>query len=214
MHLGPIIEERKAKIAKWGANYPGKPRDFLSWLIDSTPRDHHYTTDNIALRMLNVNFVALHSTSMSFVHAFYTLAAQPKYIDTLRAEMRIHLGDEPRDWTKDGFARCWKLDSVLKENQRLYGLRALSLPRKALRTYTFKDGTTVPEGAMIAAVQTATHLDPANDGFQFPQICEQALAQERHEGEDVAEDAEEDDWRYRLTGIGLGYLAFGGGRRV
>lgn len=41
-----------------------KQNDFLSWLIDSAPTGREQETDSLILRMLTVNFVALHTTSM------------------------------------------------------------------------------------------------------------------------------------------------------
>lgn len=88
-----------------------------------------------------------------------------------------------------------------------------------MRTYTFRDGTVVPEGAMISATQTATHYDSAYypnaakfDGYRFYNA--RKLASAEHEGEEIVENNKEEDWRNRLTGTGLGYLAFGGGRHV
>ncbi|KAI0337447.1 cytochrome P450 [Trametopsis cervina] len=218
-YLGPIIDERKAKLAEYGPDYPDKPNDFLSWLIDSAPRNHHFETENLALRMLIMNFVALHTTAMSFVHALYNLAAMPEYADPLREEIEAQLGSDMSKWTKDAFAKCWKLDSFLKESQRLNGLGALSLPRKALKTYTFRDGTVIPEGATLSATQTAVHYDSTYyenagqfDGFRF--YRQRVSAAGEREGEELAEENKEEDWRNRLTGTGVGYLAFGGGRHV
>jgi len=153
------------------------------------------------------------------VHALYNLAAMPEYAEPLREEVQAHLGSDPSSWTKDAFAKCWKLDSFLKESQRLNGLGALSLPRKAMRTYTFRDGTVVPEGATLSAAQTAVHTDSSYypeasdfDGFRF--YHHRVSAAGEKEGEEAADVNAEEDWRYRLTGTGLGYLAFGGGRHV
>lgn len=97
----------------------------------------------------------------------------------------------------------------------------MSLPRKSLRDYTFPDGTTIPAGTMIAAAATATQLDeefydrPEEfDGFRFSKLREAAAEAESNLGEEETESGQEEQWRYRLTGTGLGYLAFGGGRHV
>ncbi|TFY80430.1 hypothetical protein EWM64_g3585 [Hericium alpestre] len=219
-HLEPIIAERKAKIAEYGPDYPGKPNDLLSWFMDAAPAPYD-TAESLALRILDTNFVALHSTSMSFVHALYHLASKPSYVDALRAEVLENLGIESAGWTQNAFSHCWKLDSFLKESQRLNGLGALSLPRKAMRSYTFRDGTTIPEGTMIAATQTATHLDEAYyldpdefDGYRFSKLREQAVGKDQSNNSDETEQGQDEDWRHRLTGTGSGYLAFGGGRHV
>ena len=95
----------------------------------------------------------------------------------------------------------------------------VSLPRKAMRTYTFRDGTVIPEGTTLAATQSATHHDPSCypdadkfDGFRF--YRHRVSAASEKEGEEAAEENREEDWRNRLPGTGLGYLAFGGGRHV
>ena len=94
--------------------------------------------------MLTINFVAIHTTSMvgflmammqptatdfpavfqSFVHAMYNFAAQKKYQDALRSEVEENLGSDVRTWTREALARCWKLDSFLKETQRTNGMGA------------------------------------------------------------------------------------------
>ncbi len=88
-----------------------------------------------------------------------------------------------------------------------------------MRTYTFRDGTVIPEGATLSATQTAVHHDSAYypnaekfDGLRF--YRQRVNASREQEDEEVAEDSKEEDWRYRLTGTGLRYLAFGGGRHV
>ncbi len=58
------------------------------------------------------------------MHALYNLAAMPEYSGPLREEVEEHLGSDVSNWTKDAFAKCWKLDSFLKESQRLNGLGA------------------------------------------------------------------------------------------
>ncbi len=42
-------------------------------MMDAAPRNHHFSTENLALRMLIMNFVALHTTSM--VRLYHPAAA-------------------------------------------------------------------------------------------------------------------------------------------
>ena len=92
-----------------------------------------------------------------------------------------------------------KVDSFLKEASGLMPLAQVgiyfqyryfpsdshlaiaSLVRKALKDYTFSDGTFIPKGALIAAAAHPTHLDDAIypnastfDGFRFSDIREKA----------------------------------------
>lgn len=54
-----------------------------------------------------------------------------------------------------------KLDSFLKESQRVNGLGTTSLQRKVLKPegYTFSDGTHVPCGVTISAASGGLHRD-------------------------------------------------------
>jgi hypothetical protein len=60
--------------------------------------------------------------SQSFTQALFHLAAHPEYIEPLREEMEAVILEE--GWTKQAMGRMNKLDSFLKESQRLSGLSA------------------------------------------------------------------------------------------
>ncbi|TFY80428.1 hypothetical protein EWM64_g3587 [Hericium alpestre] len=88
-----------------------------------------------------------------------------------------------------------------------------------MRTYTFRDGTVIPEGTTVAVAQTATHRDEAYyqnasdfDAFRFLRLRETAAGKQREDVDDA--QGEGGDWRHRLTGTGLGFLPFGGGRHA
>lgn len=90
-----------------------------------------------------------------------------------------------------------------------------------MRTYVFNDGTIVPKGAIISATQSATQIDEAYyehaeefDGFRFSKLREKVSSQEKQDAQEETGESLEDDWKYRYTGTGIGYLAFGGGRHV
>ncbi|EEB86770.1 hypothetical protein MPER_16151, partial [Moniliophthora perniciosa FA553] len=151
----------------------------------------------------------LNSQKQTFTHALFHLAARTEYIGWLRSELEEHLGLNMDDWSKEKLEKCWKLDSFLRESQRLNGLGAFSLPRKTLVPYKFSDGTVVPAGVTIAAAPTAVHLDPAIyedpeefDGFRFYRLRMQATA-------DSPEEV-----KHRLTSTSVEYLGYGGGRHA
>jgi len=51
----------------------------------------------------------------------------------------------------------WKVDSFLKECPRIEGMNIVTLSRKALKDYTFSDGTFIPKGTLIAAPALSPH---------------------------------------------------------
>ena len=58
----------------------------------------------------------------SFTHALLALAYRPEYIQPLREEIESVIAEE--GWTKVAMTRMRKLDSFLKENQRVTGVGA------------------------------------------------------------------------------------------
>ncbi|KAJ7585059.1 cytochrome P450 [Mycena floridula] len=189
------------------------PNDMLTWLIEAAPSAQKDSPESLAMRMLNVNFVALHTTTKTFTHTVYNLAANPSYIPILRKEAELYLGtSDPRLWSKEALARCVKMDSFLKETLRLNGLGAIWMPRRAVTDFTFSDGTKIPTGHFVANAATAIHenetLYPRPKEFQGLRFAE--LAEQQNE----AQLDENSEWPHRLTGTSTSFLAFGGGRHL
>ena len=78
------------------------------------------------------------AASQSFAYALYRLATFPEYIQPLREEVETVVAQE--GWTKQAMQRMRKVDSFLKECQRMDGLgsraclRVASAPVFALLT--------------------------------------------------------------------------------
>ncbi|KAJ7285046.1 cytochrome P450 [Mycena rebaudengoi] len=214
-YLRPMIEERR----KRRSNGQEIENDMLSWLMDTAPAEHEHSAQSLAMRMLNVNFVAIHTTSKTFTHALYHLASKPTYIPILRAEAERYLvKSDQTSWTKEALGRCVRLDSFLKESQRLNGMGALWMPRMAVSDFTFADGTKISPGTFVATAATAIHEDedvyerPLEfDGLRFSSIREQRNDPNDLENFELDSD---DDWKYRLTGTSPHCLSFGGGRHI
>ncbi|KAF5370913.1 hypothetical protein D9615_009789 [Tricholomella constricta] len=215
--LGPEIKARKRKYNDFGVDYEDKPNDMLAWLMEAATSGEEQTTDSLSLRMLNVNFMSIHSTYVSFTHTVYNLASHPHYLEILRDEIHTHL-DPSRgtsQWSIEDIERCVKLDSFLKESLRLNGLGAISLPRKALVSFRLPDGTLVPAGTIVSAASTSAHLDSAHyerpeefDGLRF------AALREKEATSDEEGCRAEIDVKYRLTSAGPAFLTFGGGKHI
>ena len=56
----------------------------------------------------------------TFTHALYNLAAHTEYIQPLREEVEGIIAEE--GWTKASLGKMRKLDSFLKESQRVNGV--------------------------------------------------------------------------------------------
>ncbi|EMD42272.1 hypothetical protein CERSUDRAFT_41330 [Gelatoporia subvermispora B] len=154
--LSPLIEERRQLKSKNGDNWADKPNDMLMWLIDEA-EGNDARVNNLVMKMLIVNFGAIHTSSNSVTHALYQLAAEPQYIQPLREEVEAVVAS--KGWTKTALTNMWKLDSFMKESQRVNGISSTSMTRLALKDLHLSDGTFIPAGSVITAAATATHSD-------------------------------------------------------
>ncbi|THH09628.1 hypothetical protein EW145_g1863 [Phellinidium pouzarii] len=202
-HLRPLIEYRLRQYEEYGKNWPDKPNDFLSWLMDEAEGEQR-TVEALTQRILTLNFAAIHTSSMSFTHGLFHLAARPEYIQPLREEVERMIKAE--GWTKHAMTKMRKLDSFMKESQRYSGIGMLSMTRKALVDYTLSDGTFLPSGSMVAANAVGMHYDDSKydnarefDGFRFAKMCEEG------EGEGT---------KHQMVSTSTEYLSFGHGRHA
>jgi hypothetical protein len=118
-------------------------------------------------------------------------------MEPLRHEAEAAVAEE--GWTKVGLEKMYKIDSFLRETQRLDCISSCSvcslrlaafqllmpllsvvLIRFASRPFTFSNGITIPAGTTVAAPLTAIHTDgelypsPSEfDGFRFAKLREQ-----------------------------------------
>ncbi|KAJ2919582.1 hypothetical protein MD484_g822, partial [Candolleomyces efflorescens] len=203
--LGPTVNERLEKDAKYGPNWEGRPSDLISWLIDFAPPEHKNVED-ITVRVMLINFAAIHTTSLTLTNALLDVAARPEYIKPLREEMEEIIGNY--GWTKEGMGRMWKLDSFLKESSRLGGISNIAVGRKAIKDFTFSNGVTIPAGYTVAASSSGVHTDPAFyedpesfNGFRFSDM--------RKNGTN-----EYDPLRHQMVSLDPTYLLFGHGRHA
>ncbi|KAH9930095.1 cytochrome P450 [Fomitopsis serialis] len=169
-HLEPIITERLLRAADVNRDHRDEekdhPNDLLQWLIESAPDGPERTVPALALRVLVVNFAALHTTSTMLTHTLYYLAAHPEHAEILRDEVERVVQDE--GWSKAALGNMRLVDSFLKEVGRVTGLGAISINRKAVQDYTFSDGTFIPKGTFVAAASLPIHLD--DDIYANPDV--------------------------------------------
>jgi len=201
-HLRPIIEHRQRRYAEDGHNYPGKPNDVLTWLMEESEGEEK-TVEALTSRMLTVNFAAIHTSSMTFTHALYHLASMPEHIAPMREEVESVIREE--GWTKAAIGKMRKVDSFLKETQRVNGLNMLTVTRKALKDFTFSDGTFIPKNTLVSAAAGPIHLDAANyehadvfDGFRFASM----------------RDGDGQGVKHQMVSTTSDYLPFGHGRHA
>jgi len=201
--IRPMVQERFAKMEEYGKDWDDKPNDMLMWLMTEATGVER-SIEGFARRMLIINFAAIHATSATITQVLYRLLANPEYLEPLREEVDAVIREE--GWTKAGIDKMYKIDSFLRETQRLDGLAVLPMTRLALRPFTFSNGVTVPAGTIVSVPASSTHTDEriySNpnkfDGFRFAKL-------RKIEGHTAASS------KYQSVSTSNEYLAFGLGR--
>ncbi|KAJ6460138.1 cytochrome P450 [Mycena vitilis] len=172
--LGPMIDERIVKEAELGANWAEKPDDFLSWLLEDAQGSSREAR-SIALRLPVINMAAIHTTTMALTNALLDLTTNLSHFLPMRAEVERVI--EKHGWTKVALDNMYKVDSFLRESQRLNG----SSPGKHVKDgFQFSDGTTIPYGSFLRVAGRFVQHDSANynnaevfDGFRFAKMREE-----------------------------------------
>jgi len=160
--LGSTIKYRREMLDKHGSDWADKPNDYLTWTMEqesSGPlaRDPEY----LVLRVLQVNFAAIHTSSMTFTHALYHLAVHPEYADILREEA-VSVIKQEGGWNKATMREMKKGDSFLRESARINALSLLTLVREAKQDYTFSNGLTITKGNYVGTSLYSVHQDEGN----------------------------------------------------
>ncbi|KAH8976597.1 cytochrome P450 [Lactarius hatsudake] len=186
--IRPMYEERLARMEELGdEKWDDGPNDMLMWLMNES-KGVEKSLEGVARRMLGVNFASIHTTSSTMTQVLYRLLANPEYVEPLRREVEAVVAEY--GWTTDGMDKMHKIDSFVRETQRLDGLGIVVLIRMALRPFTFSNGITVPAGTYVAAPAGAIHADEEVytdpdefDGFRFARLREssEGLAASKHQ---------------------------------
>jgi cytochrome P450 len=174
--IRPIVEERSAKMKEFGDDWDDAPSDMLMWLM-SEAKGVERSLEGWARRLLMLNFGAIHATSITFTQVLYRLLAHPEYIEPLRQEVEAVVAEQ--GWTKVGIDKMHKIDSFVREFQRIDSPILLGLNRLALSPFTFSNGVTIPAGTFFGLPVHSIHTDEEIypnaqefDGFRFLKLRE------------------------------------------
>ncbi|KAI8295028.1 hypothetical protein K4K59_004849 [Colletotrichum sp. SAR11_240] len=150
-------------------------------LLSSGKNSHLATTmDDQVLYQMTLIAVGTVTTHASIVQAVYDLATYPEYIPILREEIQSVSRDRDDLFTKDAVMALKKLDSFMKESQRLsagdlsndflwhHVMNVVADPlflgtfqRAATADLTLPDGIFIPKGTKIEVNTASIHVDEA-----------------------------------------------------
>ncbi|KAJ7796327.1 cytochrome P450 [Mycena olivaceomarginata] len=211
--LGPLIEERLSKERELGPDWPGKPNDLISWFLDLAENEQRAALP-ITVRILQMNMAAIHTTSTAFTYALFDLTTRPEYLLPMREEAERVVKEE--GWTKAALNSMVKIDSFLRESQRINTNGPVGMRRRVVAKdgFRFSDGTVLPYGAHLSVALRPTHYDESNyenaatfDGFRFAQERADHLA--HHDPNN-----NQDIFKRHMISTAVDHMPFGTGKHA
>ena len=156
--LVPEIYRRKATAKEMT---PPDDGNLLSWMMEIAD-DSESHPESLAHLEVVMSLASIHTTQMNAVHCLYDLIARPEYIEPIQSEIRDVLIEDGgwSHWPKSSFTKLRKLDSFMRESQRMNPPSLLSMHRVMLQDHAFHDGTVLPKGAHVSMAVNAIQNDP------------------------------------------------------
>ncbi|TGO43441.1 hypothetical protein BHYA_0001g00710 [Botrytis hyacinthi] len=169
--ITPIVEERRRMETVNEPDYK-PPNDFLQWLMDEAWNERDGQPAELVHRLLVLALASVHTTSMTATQVLYDIIAHPEYLEPLREEILQAL-KEDGGWQKTTLTKMRKLDSFMKESQRLNGPSLIGFKRAAMEDITLSDGTVLPKGVHMVVPVVPISLESVTpdpgvfQGFRF-----------------------------------------------
>lgn len=165
--IRPLIAARKKAMAADDIDYQA-PDDMIQWILNGEAKYGALDVEKLAEIQLFLIFAAIHTTTMTTINAFYTLAAQPaNIIPQLRDEIRAILKEHKGEFTTPALQKMEKLDSFLREVMRVYPMSLSTFQRKVHRPFTLSNGQRIPAGVIIEIPAHSIVHDP--ERFERPE---------------------------------------------
>ncbi|KAG6354189.1 hypothetical protein INS49_004793 [Diaporthe citri] len=106
-----------------------------------------------------LSMAALHTSEMTTTHLLLDLASHPGIVEELGAEMVTALAETGGEMNNSYIHKLQKLDSFMKESQRLNPLTPYTFQRLAMRDFELEDGTFIPRDTFLALNASQGYMD-------------------------------------------------------
>ncbi|KAF4974404.1 hypothetical protein FZEAL_8678 [Fusarium zealandicum] len=229
----PVIKQRLQDMKRKDAGDPElkdwtPPEDFITWDIRLAAAEGKlFELDPVVIskRLLPINFAAIHTTVLtghSWMLDILTSSPSDHVLDTLRADILDHKPAQGH-WTKLALASLLRIDSSIRESQRLSNFAANLVERQVVAPEGLHNpdfGWTLPRGSFVTVNLQGTHHDEeiykgatSYNPWRYSEVREDWEAKT-----DEDKKTKEDEGR-KARGLGMvttsdAHLAFGHGRHA
>ena len=209
--LGPAIHELlcKSDEGSWSSEDNEDDSNVLSWLVD-TAKGRDRSPETLAHVEVLLALASVHTTLLRMVNVLYDLTANPVYLKELQVEIEAE-PENKQGWNVASYSHLQKLDSVLRESQRMSPPTILGMKRLFKQQHTFANGLQVPTGTYACLPTFAIENDPAHT--PHPEIFD-GLRSYRRRQQTVTDDANlnGNDEQHQFSSLEPTILNFGYGK--
>ncbi|XXG96490.1 Homocysteine/cysteine synthase [Hypoxylon texense] len=155
-----IIREALRKRKAKGSHSMDDPPSFMDFLVDSD--EHPGAADDVEKQLvvqMQLCVAAIQALSSSTMQCLIDLATHNDILPELRAEIHQVTEKHGGVLTKQGLSEMLKLDSFVKETQRLNSQDLTTMQRKATADLKLPNGMFIPKGTKVILPSIAINLD-------------------------------------------------------
>ncbi|KAH8589744.1 cytochrome P450 [Bisporella sp. PMI_857] len=172
-YIVPVVKERLAAAAM-GANSSmpthEQPKEMLQFLAKYAVRSNESKDadpQSLASRLLSLNFVGIHTSTITMVNAILDIMAlgtKENLLGIIRTEAASVLRAHGGVWSKAAANQLVKNDSTFRESLRISAFKGRGLGREVVAPsgVTLPDGTYLPKHTRVGAPTTEIHTDGDN----------------------------------------------------
>ncbi|PVH97495.1 cytochrome P450 [Periconia macrospinosa] len=158
--LSPVFEKllEEHDTGKWELDNTNEANlNMIAWLVDSAKGADRDASTLAHIEVL-LALASVHTTLQRLISTLYDLTANPSYIEDILQE----IGEvQSSGWSISSYAKLRKMDSILRESQRMSPPTIVGMKRIFQAPYTFTTGFHVPAGAHVCLPTFAIENDPA-----------------------------------------------------
>jgi len=165
--------------------------DFTTWHIKEiadAPDASERRPQKIALRIMTINFAAIHTSTFTATNVLFDLYSSPlvaTYIKEIREEIGQALSENGGKWDKNTIAKLIKTDSAVRESLRISTFMSTGMDRVVVDPHGVRmsDGLHLPQGTRLGTSTYSIHHDESiyenamtYDAFRFSRPRQAAIA--------------------------------------
>ncbi|RYC57817.1 hypothetical protein CHU98_g8401 [Xylaria longipes] len=158
--LRPIIQQLLNESSTSSpSTYDPSTSNVMHWLAElAKGRDR--SADTIAHIEVLLSLASVHTTLLRMVNVLYDITSSgSELLEELRDEI-AEISQSKTGWTENPHDKLYKLDSVLRESQRMSPPTILGMKRLFKADYTFSSGVTIAKGTYVCMPTFAIENDP------------------------------------------------------